>query len=242
MSEQNGASPVYRRTPLIDLVCQVQFPAILKISQAPTGFQERVRQHFPLFGMAQDNRGYQFLSEDRSCQLVLTPSSLALVTQRDLGWNTVLSALANSLAAFQQEFRPSFYVRTGLRPRYLFRRSVCNLTGKEWNELFRVPVMPAAPWTELQGQVQENRSEVLLALQGGRMKVRLSHGPVTAQISGQGTVAESCYFLDSDVFVEGRLDTAATPAVLDTLHQEATRIFRWWISDTLHQALEPQAA
>lgn len=242
MPDQNGTRPVYRRTPFIDLVCQVQFPPVLKISQAPTGFQDRIRRHFPLFEVAPDNRGYQFITEDRSCHLVLTPSSLALVAQRDLGWTSFRSSFLQAFQALQQEFAPTLYSRLGLRSRNLFCRSACNLTGKAWDELFRVPVVNMAPFSALQGEVQANRSEVLLALQGGSVKARLSHGPVVAQLSGQVVATEACYLLDSDVFVEDRLDAANALALLDRLNQEAVVLFRWCITDALHQALEPQAA
>ena len=41
---------IYEKAPLIQVVCQLRFPPVLRIeSQIPADFQERIRARFPLF-------------------------------------------------------------------------------------------------------------------------------------------------------------------------------------------------
>lgn len=41
---------IYAKNPLFEVICQLRFPAILKIdSEIPAGFQEKLRASFPLF-------------------------------------------------------------------------------------------------------------------------------------------------------------------------------------------------
>ena len=46
---------IYRKAPLVEVICQVRFPADLRIETTPPAdFQQRVRSHFPL--LAQRSR------------------------------------------------------------------------------------------------------------------------------------------------------------------------------------------
>ncbi len=79
---------VYRKSPLVQVSCHLTFPTTLKISsQPPVGFQDKVRLEFPLFGVNQNTRAYNFLSEDQTWQLTLEQGSLTLVTTRYEGWD-----------------------------------------------------------------------------------------------------------------------------------------------------------
>jgi hypothetical protein len=67
----------YEHSPLLDVGCRIQFPAILTISRKlPASFQERLRQDYPLFQATQDRRGYRFSSQDSLHLIVLTPNSV----------------------------------------------------------------------------------------------------------------------------------------------------------------------
>ena len=41
---------IYQRNPLLEVICQLRFPSILRIdSEAPAVFQERVRKEYPMY-------------------------------------------------------------------------------------------------------------------------------------------------------------------------------------------------
>lgn len=41
---------VYDKSPLVEVVCQLRFPTVLRIeAEVPSAFQEAVRSRFPLF-------------------------------------------------------------------------------------------------------------------------------------------------------------------------------------------------
>ena len=47
---------IYRRSPLIEVICQLRFPAILRIdAQAPAQFQEAIRGDYPQFSQRMEN-------------------------------------------------------------------------------------------------------------------------------------------------------------------------------------------
>src|SRR5690242_14515855 len=84
----------YERAPLVQVVCQLRFPPILRIeAEPPAAFQERIRAIFPLveqvgavnlpgaqippemlqmLAATVKFGGYQFLKEDRATQIALT--------------------------------------------------------------------------------------------------------------------------------------------------------------------------
>ncbi len=98
MAKTDNARFIYRNNPLIEVTCQLRFPTILKIlSRPPVRFQEEVRPQFPVFGMAKENRGFTFLSEDRNWQLMLQNEFLALTVRRYDRWEEFREHLGGRL-------------------------------------------------------------------------------------------------------------------------------------------------
>src|SRR5262245_23176110 len=104
---------VYAKSPLVEVICQVRFPTILKIdTEAPAVFQDQVRALFPyyelrlqenvlpselrerlpkavveLFTSGTRSKVHDFVSEDRQWQLSLAQDFLALPTSAYSRWN-----------------------------------------------------------------------------------------------------------------------------------------------------------
>src|SRR5260370_13691628 len=102
---------LYDKNPLEFVICQLRFPPVLKIeAELPSGFQEAVREIFPLFSDARPQlglatgippefskilgarlpatvpRSYEFTSDDAICQITLTRESLALPLRTNKRW------------------------------------------------------------------------------------------------------------------------------------------------------------
>jgi len=128
---------LYGRNPLEQVICQLRFPAILRIAaEAPARFQESIRERFPVFkerrevdalptelrslvpaemlGSSSDVT-YDFVSEDGSLTVTLSKDFLALTAHRYGRWEQFRETLSNVWDAVQHEYRPAFIVRTGLR-------------------------------------------------------------------------------------------------------------------------------
>ena len=229
---------VYRKSPLIQVTCQLMFPTTLKIpSQLPVGFQDKVRLEFPLFAVNQNTRAYNFLSEDRTWQLTLEQGSLALVTTRYAGWDQFTRKLQVSVKALCEEFTPNSFLRMGLRYRNAIRRSGLGLDAVEWSQLLKAQLVGTSVWNEVGTEIREYKGEIVVRLNGNNHQVRILHGLVNVT----GPTTEVGYLIDHDFFAEGNTAISEAFSTLDSFQREADRLFRWWISDMLHQAMEPAA-
>ena len=149
----------YARSPLVEVICQLRFPAILSIgAKEPAEFQEAVRRDFPRYsarvervppkvvGAGTPNASvqqqppvtnYQFLSADGTWKLNLTSSFIALSTLRYTRWEEFAQALDRPLAQFIQIYQPAFFERAGLRYINAFSRKVLGLEDTPWADLIQ---------------------------------------------------------------------------------------------------------
>jgi uncharacterized protein (TIGR04255 family) len=249
---------IYEINPLEEVICQLRFPPILRIdSEAPAAFQERVRQNYPLLrekkGLASlglppeiakmlpaelpfraVNGGYEFLSEDEANTLSLTRDFLALSTRRYLRWERFSHDLQMPFQTLMEEYAPTFFSRTGLRYRNVIRRSALNLDNADWSALLRPYVAGELASLDVAGQIDEAASQIVIRLDDELGKVRLQHGLVKAE------TGEICYIIDSDFFTERKTEIRDVFRVLDEFNRWAAKLFRWCITDTLHNAMRPQ--
>src|ERR1700687_3478435 len=142
MSFPDASRVIYDKSPLEEVVCQVKFPAILKIeAQEPVSFQERVRKEYPLLnekspielppGMPTEiakltlaqvpfrtgKPAYEFASADEQWTVNLTRDFLALTSKKYKRWEGFKDHLATPMDALLSEYVPTFFSRIGLRYR-----------------------------------------------------------------------------------------------------------------------------
>ncbi len=238
MPEATIPSVMYTKTPLVDVTCQLTFPQNLKISAAPpVGFQEHVKDVFPIFSLTQDKTAYNFMSTDQRWQLVLGKGALTLVARQYDGWQSFSHNLQVATAALKQEYPPQFLLRVGLRFRNIIRKSALGVTDTEWHQLLQNKWTGDLVWAETAGEMKATHSEVLMGLNGGNDLVCVRHGlvPIAQPIQEMG------YLIDHDFFVDGQFALSDVPQTLNSYHQSAQRFFKLWITETLHQAMAPKA-
>ena len=88
----------------------------------------------------------------------------------------------------------------------------------------------------------EAHQTVNLALPGGaRCNIKCGPG-VLHKVNNKTrqTVDEPGFMLDVDVYMDGNIEMSHTAAGLNIVHTHADNIFRGAITDTLHEAMEPQ--
>ena len=236
MAKPKAPRVIYRRNPLINVVCQIRFPAILRISsESPSAFQEAIRHHYPIFGTSQNTRAYHFFSEDQNWQLVLDKDFLALSAKRYDRWETFKSHLEGPLKTFCQDYQPSFFSRVGIQYRNIISRSALNVQTENWGNLLNSQATSALSWSDYPGEIIGTRSEAWLRLDRNGSRLRVNHGLVNVRETN-----ERCYLIDNDFFMESKTEIGDALNKLETLHGEAGKLFRWWITDTLHQAMGPE--
>ncbi len=248
----------YGKAPVHEVVCQVRFPADLRLEKDPPAeFQQRVRAMFPLLTRkTQSVMGglppeiakafeavvppsgtstiWQFATEDGKTRLELTNENLTLISENYERWKQFWEAFRKSLEAFLELYKPAFVVRIGLRYKNVIRRSALKLDNVPWHELLNPPVLGELAVPEVCERAVEASRNLLLTLPERGAKVRVQHG--LAAVKGTD---EQCYLIDCDFFVE-RSEVNHAHDTIVYLHQHAARYFRWCIADRLHEAMAPE--
>ena len=80
--------------------------------------------------------------------------------------------------------------------------------------------------------LHESQSDIRLADDVSLVKLRIKFA--RGEESNDGSLT-----FDSDFFRRGEMTTDGALSQLDYFHERAFRLFRWAITDRLHQAMEP---
>lgn len=250
---------IYKRNPLVEVVCQLRFPPILKIShQEPVEFQDEIRSSYPLFETTtaqipsdilqivqqlglplQSDTAYTFKSEDQRWKLSITRDFIALTTSSYERYEQFKQRLEEALEVFERIYKPSFYTRIGLRYQDLIIRSKLELEDKNWSQLIAKHIASELYDPELSSSIQTIIKNIVLQTKNGQ--INWNHGLVTVK-GTQDDNNEIAYLFDADFYIEQKIEgNEYVWNVLNQFNQSAGRLFRWSITDTLHNAMQPQS-
>ena len=253
---------IYGRTPLIEVVGQLHFNTILKISnQEPFEFQEKIKSDYPIFQQSQSlnlppevtalltqigslghfTSSYNFLSENSKWQVSLTRNTLSLATFEYKRYEEFKDKFIKVIEVFEDIYKPSFYIRLGLRYRDLILRSKLNIEDKEkpWSELISPKIAYELHSSEWCNSINTLTKNLEINLPKG--KVNFNHGLVTAQDNSKSNSQEIGYLFDADFFIEGKINKEEIWNDFNKFNQIGGKLFRWSITEELHQAMEPQS-
>ena len=264
MAFNDSPRVVYQRNPLIEVICQVRFRAILRIdTEPPADFQERIRNLYPLYRedpgaplvpdlpedvrqlvggllgstpLAEKRVNRIFQSEDEVWTVTLARESLALSTKRYESWTEFRDRMNKVLDAFAAVYNPMVFTRIGLRYQNLIRRSTLGLSTLEWKDLLEPHIAGPLATDAIAGREIDEAGGVLALSGSGAIRVTLRHGIVIAE-STEGQ--ESSYLIDSDFYTEERTNADAIFDFLDAANADAGGLFRWCITSRVHEALQP---
>jgi uncharacterized protein (TIGR04255 family) len=249
---------VYGKSPLVEVICQLRFPTILKIgAELPVAFQERVRGEYPEFRakpeaalnlppqlietIPQDvqmllpspsGSVYDFISADEQWVIGLTRDFLALTARRYERWEVFEAQLQLSLRALIDVYQPAYFTRVGLRYQDVIDRNALHLTSETWATLLNPYVAGEYAAPELSGRIAGVKKQAEVRLERFESLVRIQHGTVLVN-------DQECYLIDSDFFTHQRTEIKGVHEVLAYFNRQSGRLFRWCISEQLHQAMEP---
>lgn len=249
----------YARSPLIEVICQLRFPAILTINtKEPAEFQEAVRHDFPRYAARQEQlppkvvgagtpnakmepqppvTNYSFVSADGLWKLNLTKDFIALSTLRYTRWEDFALRLDKPLAQFIQVYAPAFFERIGLRYKNAVSKSRLGLTDRLWDDLIASPYLGILGEPDVdETQVGRSSVDTEIALEGG-IRLKTHAGP--GLINGGKQDPEPKFILDGDLSLTGNTAADKVPALLDDLHRYAERFFHGAITQELHEAMGP---
>lgn len=258
----NSARVVYGRTPLVEVICQLKFPPILKIdAEPPVAVQERLRAELPNYEKAElgllsasmtiadgqpvltaqptpDRRAeHTFLAPDGSSKVVVGRDFVALSTTAYARWETFQSSFAQALAAVTEAYAPHSFTRVGLRYQNVVRRDWMGVGGLPWSELLRptlIGLLAEPVGSPLQPAAATREDVFLVETVDGPGNARVIHGLVEYG-------SERGYLIDADFSVDGTFKPPVALALLEDLHTQSRDFFRLCVTDRLHEAMKPEA-
>lgn len=245
---------IYKNNQLGEVICQLRFPEILTIgTSAPAAFQEAIREDYPGYhamkeppmirpgvpaSPAQASVNHQFTSPDGVWRINLTSKFISLACNRYSNWEEFATRLDKPLAAFIRIYQPAWFERVGLRYLNFISRKSLGLENTPWKELFAPCYLSLLAEEEIQETgVARCTVDADIALRGG-CRAKLHAGPGMVRRANQQD-PELKFILDFDLYMPGKLAVNLSAGALQTLHAQAWPLFRYAITDTLHDAMEP---
>lgn len=251
---------IYRRNQLGEVICQLRFPEILAIeANIPAQFQEIIRDEYPVYSVKkelpapkitglpgnlqvekqQPCSNYQFASADGVWRVNMTSRFISLACNRYTCWEDFAKKLDKPLAAFIQIYRPAYFERVGLRYLNFISRKDTGVGDVLWRELIAPQYLGLLDDEQIaERAVTRNSVDAEIAIRGG-CRVKLHAGPGLVKRNGQPE-KEVKFVFDQDLYMPGKVEVKMSAGALQTLHSQAFTIFRDAITDTLHDAMEPQ--
>jgi uncharacterized protein (TIGR04255 family) len=250
---------LYRNNPLTQVICQLRFPTILRVeTELPATFQDAVREVFPLYkgpevdsevalripgdvkellrvaGALQKKQPYSFSTADGLSTITLAKEFVALSATGYRRWEQFRRNLELAISALEHVYQPAHYSRIGLRYRNVIQRSALGVANEPWQELLRIQLTGELAVPEIANFIERATKQTVIRLPRFSGKVQIRHGLAEEQ-------GEVAYVLDNDFFVEGQTERPDVLSVLQYFSAEANRLFRWCISDRLHEAMGPES-
>ncbi len=235
---------IYKNNQLGEVICQLRFPEILSIeTELPAKFQNAIRDLFPRYHVRKEKtspdaqtNNYQFSTDDGLWRVNLTSKFISLSCSRYTCWEDFAARLDRPLAAFIQLYKPACFDRIGLRYLNFFSRSKLGLEGIPYRELFSPAYLgPLSHEDVSEHTVNRCGVDAELAIRGGA-KLKLHAGPGKVTLGGK-TDEEVKFILDLDLYMSAKVPVNLSAGALQTLHSQAFPIFRYAITDQLHDAM-----
>lgn len=244
---------VYGVNPLIEVICQLRFPKLLKIdASAPAAFQAAIMNDYPDFEerdavqievMPQSNAGpiqrtnlYIFASDDGNWTVTLSSDFLALTCARYVRWEDFRGRLEKIVEVLLDQYQILHFSRVGLRYRDVIEPSEFGLKDVAWSELIKPTVLGLAGDKELHdGKILSYMSALSMTMNG-------THIVLNAGIIENNNTKEQAFLIDTDFSAEGKhtADTENVIKLANVLHGVSGPLFRWCITDKLHDSLRPE--
>jgi len=248
----------YTYNPLREVICQLRFPPILKVSaELPAVFQQSIRSDYPLYSEESPTINlpkevgdilaslplsknipqqvtHKFETEDHFRFISLNQNFLALTEKKYQQWRCFRQELDRSEKSFREIYSPAFYNRIGLRYQNIIDKEALGLDNLAWSELLNKSLIGLSGAGEISNEVREIRTQSLLKLPDPpNSHVRILHGLMVEKEQKQ------VYIIDSDFFSDERSELDNVFTTLDRFNALAARFFRWAITSTLREALGP---
>lgn len=240
----------YLKCPLAEVIFQVRFPSILRISsEEPSDFQEKIRDAYPLFSVNNSEtvveidgqkqvigttKNYQFVSEDGKSKINLTNAFIALSTLSYDRWEFFKDECKKVVNYFSEIYNPSIVQRVGLRYKDVIIRSQLGLNNTPWTDLINNKYLGILA---VEDENKVNRFVLDYEYEEERPVLAHCHFEL---VRSNPTMNEISMLMDCDNSVNGIMKYDTVMDTSEKLHDSSSRFLRSSITDKLHFAMKPQ--
>lgn len=249
----------FKKAPLRLVIGQVRFTIMPRFEQKAfiAGFQEAVRSKYPRVSREQTvtyqlspagiNSGsgealWRFSSRDNHWAVVVGESAITLETRGYASMSNFLERFRQILEAASETLGVTDRLRLGLRYTNEIRYSNAESLA-EWRTLLNPEFVSFDASSLLEGRVDHTLQEIQIERSDGVLSIRhgLLNGTVVAPLSQEQPSGGRFYLIDLDYYnmTECDLDISAAIKQMQNYNDIMYRFFRWTLSETLYNYLEP---
>lgn len=258
MSIPSTERVIFKRNPLKQVICQIRFPAILRIDTAlPADFQDEIRSEFPILRQRTENirlppeltrilpaefnpggdKIYDFVSADEKWVVSLSKDFLSLTSRDYWKWEGFKGYLSGPLNALVKYYKPAFYKRIGLRYQNIIKRSDLGLDAVGWNLLLKphiAGILSSDTNLAEETVLESHHNELIRLDESGSRVVRMKYGLIREKDS-----QEADFLIDNDFFTRERVEVDNAESELGYFNEHSGQFFQWCITERLRNAMEP---
>lgn len=250
---------VYDKNTLDEVICQLRFPTILGIGEGRVAdFQDKIRSEYPLYTVQEPtfvpqipkelaavfeqipkppgSDAHKFSTKDMQRSISLTKDFISLTESKYVKWDLFREEMEKTERALQDVYSPAFYSRIGLRYRNVISRTNLGLARRKWEYLLQPHIVAELGAPKISNSVEAIETRAIIKIpEVPKSNVRVAHGLVKSPES-----KELCYIIDADFSVTEKEGINEPFDILDKFNRLAGRLFRWAITDELHNAMWPR--
>ena len=251
---------IYRNNMLGEVICQLRFPEILSIeTDLPARFQDAIRSIFPVYSVRKEapppkvtgqpgamqvqqqnpTNNYQFSTPDGVWRVNLTSKFISLACSRYTRWEEFANMLDRPLVALIQIYKPAYFERIGLRYINFVSRQKLNMPDAMFRDLIEAHYLGILGMDNVTEQTVARCSVDSEQVLRDGCHIKIHAGPGKVTIAGKQD-QEVKFVFDQDLFLLSKVTVPQSAGALEALHNHSFGIFRNTITDTLHDAMEPE--
>ncbi|NIZ00662.1 TIGR04255 family protein [Thalassospira lucentensis] len=244
---------IYDKNALVEVVCQVRFPTILKIeAEPPVAFQEAVRAKYPFFNekdviqlslnadapaqqVRQNGRVLEFTSSDQKSKIYFAKNFISYLSNSYVRWEDFRADAHSCISKFLSIYGVNNFTRIGLMYRNQITNQHAGTSNPNWGELLNPAISGIYSSSEID-------TDAISSMKGTFSSALSDDGFVNAFYASEEESNIKKFAIDADFFSEEALTGGVEDVFerLDGFNRKSGSFFRWCISEKLHERLGPQ--
>jgi uncharacterized protein (TIGR04255 family) len=241
---------LYEANPLVDVICHFDFPRVLAIdNELPVDFQKALVTRYPLLetrtarseSEKSEDTGerrliYEFSSANNENVILLGSDFLGVRAFKYERWEVFREAIETAIRTLLATYTLSVFTGLSLNYVNVVNKEKLGMKDVPWRDLIRSSLIGTLSETEVtDDSLEELHSSCILPIDGGYLRI------LSALVETSDEKKTTCFSIDNEFIFDESVDADESKvfAILRRFNLESGRVFRWSITERLHQALRP---